>query len=394
MMTALVEVGGIPDAEVVAALEGYAGMLGRSGPQSMMLALGGFGGGGSSVSDEVLMGQLLAASQTAPSEAAIERVISRAEELRATDAATATQLLEIVHRWPSAAGDRDIARRIADNTAQATNIRLALQHRDKFRENAADAVRDSVASSGFPAGIFAVFSGDRQRVESILKGTDIAAIRALFASARLAGEALPFDVVERVFNSGDANVERTAQAYLVSNDGPGARKVLNARYKGTVIFGDGESDDDSGSPADSVFGRQEQQLLTRMRGADAPDEVFALFGFTGSAWSNTTNTDQIVIERHGDKATLRSQGNRVGRSNRTLSAEEFGRLKTFIDSENVEDLGPISAMVSDITLLFEYVHLTKSSGRRVYMNNLGFGNTAGSVHDKLVAEFLRVVQPR
>jgi hypothetical protein len=127
-----------------------------------------------------------------------------------------------------------------------------------------------------------------------------------------------------------------------------------------------------------------------MQGANAPDEIFALLRLSGGELNPAGNAEQIVIERRGDAATMTRQGAGVQYISRPLSADEFRRLKTFIDSEKVDELGPVSAMAFDVFSLTEYVHLTRTTARRVYMRNFSF--TSYSTYGKLREEFFRLIR--
>jgi hypothetical protein len=213
-----------------------------------------------------------------------------------------------------------------------------------------------------------MLSGDSKRIEGVLDGADNDAIRALLASARIAGELLPYDAVDRVFNSRDPGAQRAAEIYLVANDSPRARAILDARFNGTVIVG-GREIQASRDFSVNLFEEQERQLLAKMKGDNAADEVFALLRFSGSGWSDKTAREEIVIERRGDQITGARQGSNVANTTRFVSPQEFSKLKFFIESEKVDDLGPISNLVFDATWIVEYVHLTRESARRVYMHN-------------------------
>jgi hypothetical protein len=73
-----------------------------------------------------------------------------------------------------------------------------------------------------------------------------------------------------------------------------------------------------------------------------------------------------------------------------MAKEEFEQLKSFVRSEKVDDLGPLSQMVFD-GMQYEYVHLTPTHGRRVFMNNPGVSDSGGSVYDRLCGVFFKLL---
>src|SRR5262249_16012244 len=156
---------------------------------------------------------------------------------------------------------------------------------------------------------------------------------------------------------------------------PGEALILGARQEfdpGHYSFGN--------------FDRMENELSDEVRKPDGDDEIFALLsaGYWGDA-------GQIVIRlRHG-KAELFTYKDRSRFQRRALGEDELQDLKAFIAGNRVDDLAPLNTMVFD-GMQYEYAHLTRDGGRRVFMNNPGLDNTGGSVYDLLVERFRGLVK--
>src|SRR5205814_1393593 len=69
----------------------------------------------------VSIGQYLA-EREAPSEGTMRLLLSRAKDVESSNVALAELLRDIVHRWPTAVGDHDIARMIQQGSASARSI--------------------------------------------------------------------------------------------------------------------------------------------------------------------------------------------------------------------------------------------------------------------------------
>ena len=181
-IAALIVAGGLPDTEAASSVEAYAVMKGtREGSETLDRA--DYSWPKVPLDIPISIGQYLA-ERDAPSEGAMSLLLSRAVAIEPSSRQIAELLRDLVHRWPSTIGDRDIAQRIQSDSASARSVAYALLRRDSFKKNCIDTIVASASFSGTPAGIFAVLSGDQHRELEILKGSDGAAILSLLASAQ------------------------------------------------------------------------------------------------------------------------------------------------------------------------------------------------------------------
>ena len=383
-IAALIASGGMSDTEAASAVEEYVRM--KNTPKgSETLENAEYSWPKVPLSVPISIGQYLA-EREAPSEGVMSMLLSRAEGLVSSDSQISEMLRDVVHRWPSIVGDRDIARQIQSDSSFARSVAYALLRRDSFTKNCSDAIAAPTSLKGTPAGIFAVLSGDHQRESDILTGSDGIAIQALFAGARLVREPLPLDQVERIYDSGDTTLEQVSGAYLIAEDSPRARQIFHSRSKGLVIVGARQAGADPGHHSYSDFDTLENKLVELMSGDDAYDEALALL--SAGYWGDG---GQIVIGRRGNESMITYFDDSARRYRRRLGVEELKTLQEVIESEKVDDLGPLNQMVFD-GMQFEYVHLTKNQGRRVFMNNPGSSDSGGSVYDRLCISFEKLLR--
>ena len=57
-------------------------------------------------------------------------------------------------------------------------------------------------------------------------------------------------------------------------------------------------------------------------------------------------------------------------------------MREFLSENHVDDLPPLNTAVAD-GMQYEFVRLSREGGRRVFMNNPGFGGSGGSVYQLL-----------
>jgi hypothetical protein len=382
-ISALIAAGGLSDQEAATDIEAFAAMASTE-EGAKVLEKADYSWPKVPLPVPVSIGQYFA-EREAPTEGTMTQLLSRANVIESSNSLLANLLRDIVHRWPTAAGDHDIATRIEQGTASARSIAYALRRHETFAKNCSDQIAGSAISSGVPAGVFAVLSGDKKRKIEVLQGSDARAVAALLASARLVRESLPLDQVALHYNSGDAQLEHIAGAYLNAEDSPRAREIFSSRSKGLVIVGARQGGGDPGHHSYTDFDKREAELISLMSGDGAYDEVYALL--TAGYWGNG---GQTVVARQGDLFTITFYDDAARRYRRQLKREEFEQLRSFVQSEKVDDLGPLSQMVFD-GMQYEYVHLMKTQGRRVFMNNPGDSDSGGSVYDRLCGVFYKLL---
>jgi hypothetical protein len=232
--------------------------------------------------------------------------------------------------------------------------------------------------------VAAVLLGETPPVERILEQGEPETRAALLAAARLAGVELPLAAVgdllatpgEAAGGRGEAAaaVAHAAELYLLAQDGPQARRLLLAAHPGEALILGRRLHGDPGHVTYAHFDEVEEKLRRRVRTARQPVEIFAML--TASYWGSDGD---YVIEVRPKRTVARFAGKPC-----QLAPAALERLRSFVRTYRVEDLGPLDTAVFD-GIQYEYVHLTRDGGRRVFMNNPG--SAGGSVYDVLTWVF-------
>ncbi len=315
--------------------------------------------------------------ESPPSELAA-LLLNRIEQLAGEDEQQAGSLRRIISQWASPMVDEYLITGLAAGKIDAECIAALLKRRISVRSHAAGLLQPIVEKGGIAAGVAAVLLADTRIEETILKGRDSRARKALLASARLVRETLDLELVEALLASTEAELALVAERYLIADDGPAARRVVLAHHHGKArILGFREGIDPERSRFPQ-FDARETKLRREVLRAHGPDEIYAFL---------IANSEEYIVRVRNGRARLKGR-DVSGRSfRRALTPAEFNHLKTFIDDRGVDDLGPLNAS-GDYNTEYEYLHLTRDGGRRVFMINPGLGGSAGSVYDLLVHLFL------
>jgi hypothetical protein len=380
IVRALWAIQGLTVEEVVAAVEAYA--VAMSTPQ-------GRGEVHSAVFDvlpqkplsaSVSLGYHLSGLRPSMDEAAA-RLVQRADGLEKEKLEVAQAIRSAIQDWPGKAVDSYILHRIREGKADAATFQTALDRRDSLRANAPDQLQALKDRPGAARGWAAILSGDPKQQAQVLESSDPEAQRALLAGARLIREPLPIDKVGRILKRTPSNLALAAERYLESEDSSAARQLLYDRHPGEALILGARPDFDPGHNTYPAFDAWEKRLRDEVRGKDGPMEVYALL--SAGYWGNA---GQVIIRIRRDVATLSVHRGREQPEFRTLLPAELERLRAFLSDYRIDNLPPLDSAVAD-GIQYEYLHLTKNRGRRLFMNNPGTGDDSDPVYGQLT-EFL------
>ena len=313
---------------------------------------------------------------------AVQKLVNRTNELSKEHAALAHSLWSVISTWDAKPVDAEILRRLATGTIDENSIFFALQRRESLRKHVPDQLAALCKRSGTASGVALVLLGDAKQYPAALQGSDAEAQSALLACARLIREPLPVPMVAELLKSKDERLSKAAWMYIEREDSPAARKIVMARYPGQVkIIGCCSEYEDSESHENPCAFAGEDELRKAILAPDGPDEIIALLSFT-----QFVDDIQRIINVRGNKAELRITRNYCDDAPQTLllSEKQWLRFKSFLSENAVDDLAPFDAGAND-GVQYEYVHLTRDGGRRVYMNNPDAERCA--LYDRLVRRF-------
>ncbi|MFN8613124.1 MAG: hypothetical protein U0931_36640 [Vulcanimicrobiota bacterium] len=333
----LVACGAYPLDVQAKAVEGYAQLLLRYGSQARY-------GDNLLEGDEITaLGAFLgrARGDCEPSSALVEALGRRIAALRNENPPLARQLEEVVCDWDTSAVDTFLQAQVVSDQADATLLAEAWTRRGRLD---AAVLRSVLTSQGERAGICAALLGESG---AWIDSPDASAANALLAMARLGRLPLPLESVKR--RHLDPVTQKAADAYLTALDSPQARALLPGQ-----VFGS------SGGELEKFTPAMEKQLQDQLQADPDLDEVFALFT-TGYYESY----GHFFVFRRGNDCTFRWAGGGPSVRERHLSAEEWRELNNFVQSRQV-DSWPKLNEVSGHSAEYQYFHLTRSGGARVY----------------------------
>ena len=315
-------------------------------------------------------------------DAAAEKLLTRAQEIRAKEPKIADTLSQILTEWPAPAVDRDLVRRLRVQP-DVTDIRSSLARQPHMLKNVKQELQQMTREGGALAGFAAAILADTDVCQRLLAGDDLVARQMLLACARLVRTPLPVADAGRLLDKGDVLLTLAAERYLESEDSAAARKLVLARHPAEALILGARMGFDPGHITFGAFDNIENHLRKEVLRQDGPEEVVALLseGYWGSA-------GQRIIRVTGTKATLVVERGNGKRLLRELAGTELAQLRQLLATHAVDDLPPLNTIVFD-GMQYEYVHLTRAGGRRVFMNNPGTG-TAGTAYDLLTQGFLKL----
>jgi hypothetical protein len=362
LVVALLATDGLTVEEVVAAIEAYA--VQTSTPEGLaevreavfdVLQK-------KRLSATVSLGYHLSYLRPSQDEAAA-RLLQRADAAEKEKPEVARAIRGTVQDWPGKSVDSYILGRISAGKADADTLRAALVRRKSLRANVPDELRALRDKPGATRGWAAILSGEAGQQARVLEGDDREAQRALLAGARLLRESLPVEKVGRLLTKGAKKLALAAERYLESEDSPAARQLVYDQHPGEALILGARQDFDPGHDSYEAFDEWEKRLRDEVRGKDGPEEIYALL--SAGYWGNA---GQVVIRIRPDKAELSIHAGAKQPKVRTLAPDELKGLRSFVSDNRIDDLPPLNIIVFD-GIQYEYLHLTKKGGRRVFMNN-------------------------
>lgn len=272
----------------------------------------------------------------------IPAIVPRLSEL---EPKVAADLEKLMLEWNSPELEDYLLQQVLSDQASAQVCVKALESKEKlvsrFRPNLE-------AASHRGAALPALLLDDSASERQILSGSDVAAQRLLLALARIAGRELPLELVSPLASKGD----EAARSYLLAQDTPEARQVLNGTGQ---IFGA------SGGTLKDFAPSIEADLQKELAGSTGVREIYAML---------TTGYYEayglFFVRVYDDHADFRWTAGGQSYRTRRLSAEELDQLQKFV-KERGTDTWPKLNELGGHSCEYQYVHLTPANGYRVYM---------------------------
>jgi hypothetical protein len=306
----------------------------------------------------------------------ITAVISRIEVLEKKEPKVALALRNIIKAWNGKGVNSLLLRDLKSGKADTESIVKLLALRKEIREKQQDEIFDVRTENATALGISACLLEDNSDYDAMLGNENPETKIALFGCARLIRAELPIARVAENLRDSNKMLSLAAEKYLESVDSPEARKFVLAQHPNEAkILGARTSFSDE----QSVYTDSISALFSSVR----PDLVYEDFGVDGNLVEIETRLrkeikednqllgiysyDSNFIKIYRDKAVFSIEEDKARYRERTLDTEEFNSLKSFLASENVDQLSPFVGDCERYCQAKELIMVGKNGGRRVFI---------------------------
>jgi hypothetical protein len=373
---ALIACGGVAPEEAAADVERFAQFTvtseGKEKWENAAYSLG-----STDLLPEIALGGYIA-QQGPEDDRTAELLVKRIDELRASNPPLADRLQKLTSEWKSTSTDRAVLRHLREGSVTAPDLASALDRRESIQKTVGPELKSLESITGFPSGVAAVLAADHEKELVILASTDVEAIESLLAAARLVREMLPNAKVDALTTPANPLLSKAVEEFLIADDTPEARRLVLARHPGEGLIIGARQSYDPGHHSFRDFDALEDQLRDEFRDAASDGETYALL--SAGYWGNN---GQVLLRVSNGAAELMYIKDRARYQVRTLSAQEWSSLHDWLDQNQVDDLGPLNMAAFD-GMQYEFLHLNRIGGRRIFMNNPGISDSGGSLYSQLV----------
>jgi HEAT repeats len=283
-------------------------------------------------------------------------------------------VVDILARWDTPTAIRFAVRRLGEHRLSAKGTVSLLENRERVLACASRPLHEMLGTKSVQAGIAAALIGSPAAHATILDGSEGRGQSGLLAAARAIRQGLPLEKVARLLDSEDDELAAAAEAYLVAEDGPEARRLVWARHPGEALILGGEGG------YSSRFERVEEELRRVILAKNGPDEVFGI-AFR-SEWKAPGS---IIVQVRDGKAESPVVAGCLQHCRR-LDGGDVAHLRNWLADNEVESLPPLNLVMTGGTR-YEYIRLTREGGVRVCMNNPGSGPPWDIRYSRLVRRF-------
>ena len=309
-------------------------------------------------------------------------IVDRIEVLDQKDKQLASAYRKMILRWQNAVINLVLLRDVKRGMAGSDAIVRLLAQRKVLREQQSTDVFDIRTGEPVAAGIAACLLNDASDAVTILDGANAEAKTALLACSRLIRMPLPVEKVAESLKSTTPILVTAAERYLESEDSPEARSFVLARHPGEAkilgattafavesvpetasetLFALYQSMGDNslyngwyGSGNDEDLKKTEKRLQEELK-KDA--ELVGVYAY-----------DRNYIRIYKDRVIFSWDEDNARYRERPLSKYEFEEIKTYIATNQLDQLPPFLSCGGDYCVATELIMLGKNGGRRVYVN--------------------------
>ncbi len=305
----------------------------------------------------------------------ITAVIDRIQNIEKKEPKIAATLRQIIRNWNGKGINTLMLRDLKAGKADMEIIVKLLSLRKELREKQQNEIFDIRGGSPIALGISACLLEDNSEYDATLGNENVDTKIALLGCARLIRADLPVARVAEYLRNPNKLLALAAEKYLESVDTPEARgyvlavhpneaKVLGAR----TSFSDENSGYTDSLP--QLFTSVNEDLYYQGFGGDELDEVETRLKKEvkeNSELIGVYSYDSNFVRIYRDKAVFSREEDSARYRERTLEAEEFNNLKSFLTYEKVDQLPPFVGDCERYCVPLELLMIGRNGGRRVYL---------------------------
>lgn len=308
-----------------------------------------------------------------------QALVEKIDSLDQRDPRLSEAYRRIILRWQNSVINRLLLRDVARGRADADAIVRLLAQRKELREKQPADIAAVRADNAMAIGIGACLDENRSEYDAILEAPDQGAKTAMLACARLIRAQLPIGQVAALQKSENKLLASAAELYLESEDSAEARSIVLALHPNEAkILGATVAFYAPNSLAGSPY------LATLFATFGGNSTVYGLSGVgkllgdpAEKKLQNEIKTDLSLQGVYGyesnyvriykDKVVYSWEEDEARYRERTLSKDEFDRLRSYLAQNRVDELAPfLSSCDSDPCGSEELVMLSRAGGRRVF----------------------------
>lgn len=322
---------------------------------------------GSGLSPILLLGNVLSDPRNATDSLA-DHLVEWCEEHSADETPVVASIRTMLAAWKTPAAIRHSVSQLAAGRLEARAIMSLLINREVVMRHAGVEIDGLLGADRLEAGVAAIISGSPRTISAILTGDSPLAQAGLLASARLIRERLPLAEVKPLLETGNTARAVLAENYLIVDDRLEARRLVWARHPGEALI--------LGGPPGLRLRGSYERMREFILGPIGPDEIIALHSdWRGSTYIHITDGEGTLFGyAHHEKVE------------RKLTREELADLRTWLAENEINRLPPLCPGIFD-GVQYEFLHLTRDGGYRIYMNNPGASPPWDIAWDRLVQRF-------
>ena len=317
-----------------------------------------------------------------PSNELVSAVSFRLTALEKTDPQVAEIIRSIMQNWQGAAVNALLLNYLGEGKSDLNAIVKLLSLRRELRENQVNNIYDA-QSKGNPIalGISACLLENEGDYSRILANAGDDTKIALLGCARLIRAPLALQTVAGFLKNPNKTLALAAERYIESEDSPAARQIIYSLYPNeakilgaTYFFGNKEK----------IFVRPDF-LVALFSSIDGLPELPPYYFYAATNATDVANEEKLTkeikqdekllgvyaydknfVRIYQDKAVFSWEEDEARYFERKLSDTEFGYLKSFLASNDVNNLPPFVSNCSGC-LTKQLLMLGRSGGRRIFV---------------------------